>query len=752
MIISEWLYRVHRFDRRLGSILPVFLLILLWGLFFWRMLTSAEADQVSFTQGDFSGQFFTFAGYQYARFAQGEVPLWNPYNNGGLPFIADTQAAVFYPPRLLTLALANLSGGWTYHALELEALFHVLGFTLLMYAFARRLTGSPFGGLTAAIIAGYGGFLTGYPLLQLAILEAGVWLPVAALGIVEATAAPRLRYSYLLWTGFALGMSWLAGHPQTSFFLTYFLAAYFGFQVFQRRATALQWLTGTAWFGVVALGIAAVQLLPGVEYLSRTTRVDFGFDAKDNGFPLHDIVQMIMPGVVSLWSPLYVGVTGLILALIGVWRRRRDAWFWGIVALLALLWGFGGNAAVFPALYSILPGLRFFRGQERAAYLVVTALAILAALGITALGRWDAEREHLAGLRLRLALNRSVYGALALTALVFMSWIGSANAYGRAFSAITLAAAAVVVCYLLISAAVTRQRRAPLLWGIILTLVFEVFTVNMNHDAVVDPLQPQEQVAVSAPPPVASVLADLDGVFRVDGLRGLTANYGSLYGLQDIRGISPLWLAGPYAIVEGSLPDERAWELFAVRYVFSDWMELPVPSEIVETGPDAFGVVNLHRLSAPRPFALILYDTWITADDAEALTVLADPAFQPRRTIILETPVALESGEPTPAQVASFAPERIVIVTDARARGALSIALPYYPGWTAQLDGEPVDILRAYGALSAVIVPPGRHTVELLYNPMTYRVGLILSLITWLCLGIGGGIAAIRRISRDGSS
>ena len=28
----------------------------------------------------------------------GEIPLWNPYNNGGLPFIADTQAAVFYPP------------------------------------------------------------------------------------------------------------------------------------------------------------------------------------------------------------------------------------------------------------------------------------------------------------------------------------------------------------------------------------------------------------------------------------------------------------------------------------------------------------------------------------------------------------------------------------------------------------------------------------------------------------------------------
>ena len=71
----------------------------------------------------------------------GEVPLWNPYNNGGLPFIADTQAAVFYPPRLLTIGLSSLAGGWTYHALELEMTFHVLAFTLMMYAFVRRLTG-----------------------------------------------------------------------------------------------------------------------------------------------------------------------------------------------------------------------------------------------------------------------------------------------------------------------------------------------------------------------------------------------------------------------------------------------------------------------------------------------------------------------------------------------------------------------------------------------------------------------------------
>ncbi|MFN8563338.1 MAG: hypothetical protein U0703_17380 [Anaerolineae bacterium] len=157
--------RSHRLD-----LLAIAALILLWLLFFWRLFTPIAADQASLKQGDFSGQFVAFAGYQYQRFAAGEIPLWNPYNNGGLPFIADTQAAVFYPPRLLTIALSNLSGGWTYHTLELEMTFHVLAYTLLLRlpADRRRPRRADRGGdrqvwrLSVRL-----------PPLQLALLEAG---------------------------------------------------------------------------------------------------------------------------------------------------------------------------------------------------------------------------------------------------------------------------------------------------------------------------------------------------------------------------------------------------------------------------------------------------------------------------------------------------------------------------------------------------------------------------------------------------
>ncbi len=736
--------------------LAVLALILLWLLFFWRLFTPNPADQASLKQGDFSGQFVAFAGYQYQRFTQGEVPLWDPYNNGGLPFIADTQAAVFYPPRLLTIGLSALSGGWSYQALELEMTFHVLAFTLLMYLFVRRLTGNAFGAFIAAVIAGYGGYLTGYPPLQLALLEAGIWLPLAALGILEATRGGRVRWRWLIVTGLALGLSWMAGHPQTSFFLTYLLVAYYAYRAWVMPSTPvrvgaglrpaptvnriLMLVAGAALFGLIAFGLAAVQLLPGVEYLTHTARAGFGYDAKSNGFPLQDVAQLFVPGVVSQWSPLWIGIVGLTLALVALWRRVAQAWFWGVVALLALLWSFGGNSLVYPALYNLLPGLYFFRGQERAAYLVVNSLAILAGMGAAWLMQWDAMRDHVAGLRLRMALNRAFYVALALGALVFVSWIGNPDGFGRIIGAAALALIVTGLTYLILSLALARDQRR-MLWLLAALAVFELFSVNLDSPDVYDHVPPEQQISMSAPPLVAQVLADTDTPFRVDGTRGLTDNFGSLYDLMDIQGISPLFLSGMYTLVEGDVPHERSWELLAVRYVFSDWQQLPVPADVVGSGTDRYGAVNLHELRDPRPFALLVFNTTVVSSDDQAFALLKDPAFDPRRTAILSSDpgIDLTDDAPIAARVTAFAPEAITIHADAPHAGILSIALPQYPGWYASIDGTSSEILRAYGSLSALVLPPGDHTVQLVYNPLSYRIGAALSLLTWaaiLALGL----------------
>jgi hypothetical protein len=259
---------------------------------------------------------------------------------------------------------------------------------------------------------------------------------------------------------------------------------------------------------------------------------------------------------------------------------------------------------------------------------------------------------------------------------------------------------------------------------------------------------------MTPPPLLGPVVADTNLPYRVDGFRGLTDNYGSLYNIMDMRGISPLFLNGPYTLIEPDKINPRAWELFAVRYVYTDWKELPIPSTIISTGQDRSGDVNLHQLTDPRPFALLVYNTMIQPDADAAVAQAKDLNFNPRGSIILsrapnvELPASAPEGGST--TVTAFAPEALTIQVDAPANAVLSIAQPYYPGWSATLDGQPTEILEAYGALDAVAVPSGTHTVMLTYNPLTYRVGAILSLVTWAALVILGAVLWVRRRNTDG--
>ena len=88
-----------------------------------------------------------------------------------------------YPPSLaLGLFSAWRWGDLPLLALELEAVAHLALAGGLTYAFARRALDSRLGGLVAATSFGLGGYLLGYPMLQLAVLEADAWLPLALLG------------------------------------------------------------------------------------------------------------------------------------------------------------------------------------------------------------------------------------------------------------------------------------------------------------------------------------------------------------------------------------------------------------------------------------------------------------------------------------------------------------------------------------------------------------------------------------------
>ena len=90
-------------------IVPILLAILVL-VPFWDLIWLPD-DQIV------AGNDLTFMFLRWWRFAQesvrqGEIPLWNPYVFSGIPFLANPQPALLYPPVWLigVLPLNNAAG------------------------------------------------------------------------------------------------------------------------------------------------------------------------------------------------------------------------------------------------------------------------------------------------------------------------------------------------------------------------------------------------------------------------------------------------------------------------------------------------------------------------------------------------------------------------------------------------------------------------------------------------------------------
>ncbi|NOK85707.1 MAG: hypothetical protein GFH27_549367n22 [Chloroflexi bacterium AL-W] len=725
----------------------VLALAIVWLVFFWRIFTPNINDQATFIEGDYFGQFVTFGAYQYQRLSTGEIPLWNPYNNGGLPFLADTQSAALYPPRLLTIALTNLTGGaWTYSTLQNEVAFHLLFYTLVLYAFLRRLLRHMHGGHPAAfagaVTAGYGGLMISYPLVQVALLEAAVWIPLVLLGILEATRHERIRWSWLAFGGLGLGLSWMAGHPQTAWFATYLAIAYVVWRMWPRPDRWRMSVLGIGLLGVVTLGVTAVHFLPGLEYLSLTMRTGLGFDEKAGGFLFQDVTMMLYPRLT--WSPLYMGVVGLGLAVLGALRTGRERWFWIGALGTGLVLSLGGNSAMYHALYNVVPGLSFFRGQERAVLIVVNAVAVLVAFGVIRLHEeftisQNADVQR--GWRLYAAFVAVVAAGVFLLSATMPDFNGALLEQAFITAFFVLVASGLVVRFL--------QTKHTIIIVLLVALVaFELLTVNIRTD-VIEPI-PVARRGVMRPMPVVNhVLNDDELAFRVDGgiVHGFIGippggNTGSLFGVRDMRGISPLFLDGAHAIIQRESPVQVAWEVFAVKYVFSEFPSLAVPSRIVAENMFLQMPLYLHQLENPRPFVHLVYDYEVITGDAFARQLLADARFDSREVIILADDPMLEvSGQrPDEAQaiLTEYTPEQFSITASTAEAAILSVAHVDYPGWQVTLNGQSVTPIRAYGAVVGVPLPAGEHVIVFRYIPLSFWVGAGLSLVTWAGLAILG--------------
>ena len=77
--------------------------------------------------------------------------------------------------------------------------------------------------------------------------------------------------------------------------------------------------------------------------------------------------------------------------------------------------------------------------------------------------------------------------------------------------------------------------------------------------------------------------------------------------------------------------------------------------------------------------------------------------------------------------------------------GLLVLNDTYYPGWKATVDGRPAPVERVDYVLRGVPLTRGAHTVELRYQPLTWRVGGVVSAIATIALAAAAAVGIRRR-------
>ena len=93
----------------------------------------------------------------------------------------------------------------------------------------------------------------------------------------------------------------------------------------------------------------------------------------------------------------------------------------------------------------------------------------------------------------------------------------------------------------------------------------------------------------------------------------------------------------------------------------------------------------------------------------------------------------LQDGESV-VKILSYEPNHLTYEVSTQKGGVVVFSENYYPGWTATVDGEPVEVGRVNYILRAIKVKPGTHKVELSFFPSTVKTTENIAYIAYVIL------------------
>ena len=733
--------------------------------------------------------------FAFSSIREGILPLWNPYMCSGMPFMAEPQSAIFYPPNLTFLFLD------TRQALNLSVILHVYLAWLSMYLLARRMEMGPVPAALSATSFSFSGFFL--PRIfggHLPVINAAAWLPAIFLAFDMGLRGKRAA-AWMVLTAVLLAFQLLAGHPQFVAFTLIVIILYMVYCLIRGEVERRR--IGYACACVVlAAGLAAIQILPAAELFRHSIRSSPQpyREATLISMPPENLVTLAVPGFFGgtdmidsaldlagedfgraisdqywgrgiYWEMCpYIGVIPLMLAFIAVgrlWRTNSHVPFLAILALISLVIALGKYTPVYGVLYRAVPGFRAFESPARALFVFIFCTALLAGCGLGLV--MDSERKPL-GFRHLIIVCAIMLSALAIIALLTASWTDILRAslyrgdrltylpgphdtlfrqltFARARLGILAAAVWFSIGAVLLSGAFPGRLKGGLVLAVVLADLALFGSRYCFGVRLEDYLWDPGEVAT---------LREAAGDGRIICSTGLASlNEGALWRIPNICGFGPMILNryNEYINLCKGLPVKTCTKILGIGQLRKDRRRLldllgasafVIPRTVKATGlgepiPLGSGGSVVYRNDACLPPVIFPREVLVVESSRRALAELSFPAFDPEKTLILEEPLAphlrepVSEGSPEPSfsRTAINVNEIKVAVSTDRDRFMLLSEISY-PGWRASVDGEETRIYRADYILRAIRIPKGDHGVRIWFDPSSLKKGTAVSVISCL--------------------
>jgi hypothetical protein len=708
------------------------------------------------------------------------LPLWNPYIMSGAPFQANAQSAVFAPLNVLYYALP-LKAAWT-----VNLIVNLFLAAIFMALFVQSIGASSTGAIVSGMLFAFCGFMVTWQ--GMGNGDSCIWLPLMCYAVHRLHLKPSGRAIAI--AGFAFAMPVLSGHPETaahSALAASALAVFLGFSNLARGGSKVLLPSGEggaakrepdranpqekprmkARFSqafvlsaLLGFALSAVQTIPTLEWFRQLgLKVEAPQPVLDQhqgqGLFSRDITRN--PSSAGLWIPeasAYVGMLGLLAAPLALFHRsRRYACFLLALAAASAIVAYGVQP--FRWVIEHLPILKAMK-NGRLTLIVDFALAALAGLGISAIGEQFSEITPQVRRRAMTLLAVAFIVASLGIVEVHRATLTSVDLSRGPLASFLFLTAALAAMGLRIRGNLKPQPFSVLICGL---AGLEMLSFSYGYTRFAAP----QDVFDSAPAIDFIRTRDQSAPFRVAKDRvPIPHDAGMIYGFESADGYDLTTERarafnadfmenredGVMLLAENILvAKDRRFDMLNVKYLM---VSKPGPQFDMLSASERFTrvfsqdlvAVFENKTSLPRFFLVPESGIEVIPEMSAQLSRLKDVSFDPENRVIVAEPRVNAGANPSTGplngrvQVRDRGMNGYGLRVESSESAVLVVSQTYYPGWKATVDGSATPVYPVDVALTGIVIPAGAHEVRLYFQPTSFRIGMVISLLSVGVIGL----------------